>query len=96
MKIICQNQNDFNNEIKNLRHDLRLIGYPKEFVDSVMKPSTRNRPSSDIKYQGTVIVLYVKGTSKKFRHFGNRFNIRTIFNTKHTLHGTLMKTGPAQ
>jgi hypothetical protein len=24
---------------------------------------------------------------------GNRFNVRTIFKTKHTLRGTLMKTG---
>jgi hypothetical protein len=35
------------------------------------------------------------GISKKFRCTGNRFNVRTIFRTKHTytLCGTLMKTG---
>jgi hypothetical protein len=44
-------------------------------------------------YQGTVIIPYVMGTSEKFKHIGNCFNVRTIFKTKHTLHGTLMKTG---
>jgi hypothetical protein len=30
----------------------------------------------------------------KFRHIGNHFNVRAIFKTEHTLHGTLMRTGP--
>jgi hypothetical protein len=42
-------------------------------------------------YQDTVIIPYVKGT-EKFRRTGNRFNVRSIFKTKHTLHGTVMKT----
>jgi hypothetical protein len=71
-----------------------LNGYPKEFVDFVMNPSTRNRPSSDTKYQGTVIIPYVKGTSEKFRRIGNRFNLRTISRLNLTLHAALMKTGP--
>jgi hypothetical protein len=61
-----------------------------------MKPSTRNRPSSETKYQDTFIIPYVKGTSEKFRKIRNRFNLRTIFMTKHTLRGTLMKTGPVR
>jgi hypothetical protein len=94
-KVICQNQ-DFDKEIENIRHDLMLNRYPKEFVDSVMKPSTTNRPS-ETKYQATVIIPpYVKGTSEKFSRIGNRFNLRTIFKTKHTLCGTLMKTGPVR
>jgi hypothetical protein len=71
-------------------------GYPRAFLDSVMKPSTRNRPSSDTIYQGTVTIPYVKGTSKKFRRIGNRFNFRTIFKTKQTLRGRLTKTGPVR
>jgi hypothetical protein len=51
-----------------------------------MKPSTRNHPSSETKYQGTVIIPYVKGTSEKFRRIGNRFDLRTI----------LKKTGPVR
>jgi hypothetical protein len=69
-----------------------LSEYSKEFVDSVMKPSARNHPSDTV-YQGTVVVPYVKGTSEKFRHIRNHFNLRPIFKTKHTLRGTLMKTG---
>jgi hypothetical protein len=57
---------------------------------------TRNRPSSDTVYQGTVVIAYVKGTSEKFRCTGNCFNLRNIFRTKHTLHGTLIKTGPVR
>jgi hypothetical protein len=90
---MCQNQKDFNNEIKTTKHDLMLNEYPKEFVDSVMKPPARNRPSSDTVYQGTVIILYVKGISEKFKRIGNCFDLRTIFKTKHALHETLMKTG---
>jgi hypothetical protein len=85
---------DFNHEIKNIRHDLMLDEYPKECVASVMKPSTRNHLSSDTTYQGTVIIPYVKGISEKLRCMGNRFNLRTIFKTKHILHGTLIKPGP--
>jgi hypothetical protein len=92
-KITCQDQKDFNNKTKNLRQDLTLNEYPQEFADSMIKPSRSNRPS-DTTYQGTVIIQYVKGISEKFRCTGNRFNVRTIFNTKYTLRGTLMKTEP--
>jgi hypothetical protein len=70
-----------------------LNEHPKEFVDSVMKPSARNHPSSDTVYQSTVVIPYVKGISEKFRCIKNRFNLRIIFKTKHTLRGILMKTG---
>jgi hypothetical protein len=80
--------------IKNIRQDLILNEYPQEFVTSIMKPLRSNRPSSETTYQGTVIIPYVKGISKKFRHTGNHFNVRAIFITKYKLLGTLMKTGP--
>jgi hypothetical protein len=54
-----------------MRHDLMLNEYAKGFVDSVMKPSARNCPSSDTVYQGTVVIPYVKGTSKKFKCIRN-------------------------
>jgi hypothetical protein len=78
----------------NIKHDLMRNEYPQEFVDSIMKLSRIDRPSSDMIYQGTVIVPYVKGIIEKFRSIGNCFNVRTIFKTKHTLRGTLMKTRP--
>jgi hypothetical protein len=81
-KVIYEDLKDFNNEIKNISHDLMLNEYPQEFADSVMKPSRSNRPSSDTIYHDTVIVPYVKGISEKFRRTGNRFNARTIFKTQ--------------
>jgi hypothetical protein len=53
--------------MKKIRRDLMLNEYSKELVDSVIKPLTRNRPSSDTIYQSTVVIPYVKGISKKFR-----------------------------
>jgi hypothetical protein len=55
-KVICQDQEDFNKEIKNIRHDLIPNEQPQESVDSIMKPSRSNRPSSDKTCQGTVII----------------------------------------
>jgi hypothetical protein len=72
-----------------------LNEYPQEFVDSVMKTSRSSRPYSDKIYQETLIP-YVKVTSEKFRRIENRFNVRSIFKTKHTLRGTLMKIGPVR
>jgi hypothetical protein len=89
-----QYQKDFYNEIKNIRHDLMLHEYPEEFVDCVMKPLRSNGPTSDTIYKDTVIIPYVNGISEKFRRTGNRLNSRTIFKTKYTLCGMLMKTGP--
>jgi hypothetical protein len=89
-------QKDFNNEIKNIKHGLMLNEYPQELVDSVIKPSTRNPPSSDRIYQDTAFIQYVKGISEKFRSTGNRLNLRKIFKTKHTLRETLVKTGPVR
>jgi hypothetical protein len=54
-KIICQDQNDFNKEIKNIRHDLMLNEYPQAFVDSIMKPSISNH-SLGKTHQGMVII----------------------------------------
>jgi hypothetical protein len=39
----------------------------QEFIDSIMKPLRSNRPSSDIIYQVTVIITYVKGISRYSR-----------------------------
>jgi hypothetical protein len=41
-----------------------------------------------------VVIPYVKGISEKFKRIGNRYNIKTIFKTKHTLRDTLMRTRP--
>jgi hypothetical protein len=72
----CQDQ-DFNNEIKNIRYDLILNEYPQKFVDSIIKSSISNHPSSDIIYQGMFIIPYVQCISEKFRCTENCFNVRT-------------------
>jgi hypothetical protein len=82
-KVICQNQKDFNNEIKAI-HDLMLSKYPNEFVDSIMKPSARNHPTSDTVYQGTVVIPYGNGISDKFRRIGNRLSQNHLQDKKYT------------
>jgi hypothetical protein len=54
--VICQDQKDFNKEIRNLIHDLMLNEYSQEFDNSIMKPPRSNRPSSDKICQGTLII----------------------------------------
>jgi hypothetical protein len=81
VKVICQDRKEFNNEIRNIIHNLMLNEYPQEFVDSITKPSRSNSPSSDTVYQNTVIIPYVAGISEKFKCTGNRFSARTIFKT---------------
>jgi hypothetical protein len=83
-KVIRQGQKDFNNKIKNISHDLRVNDYSQEFVHSVIKSSTRNRPSSDKIYQGIVLRVYQR----------NSHALGTVSKTKHTLPGTLLKNGP--
>jgi hypothetical protein len=39
-------------------------------------------------------ILYVKGVSEKFRHIGNRYDIKTVFKTRNTLRNSLMRTRP--
>jgi uncharacterized protein (UPF0335 family) len=84
-EVICQNQKDFNREVEVIKHDLTLNGYPHSFIDSVMKSRNNSNPSTDKVPHSTVVIPYVKGISEKFRRIGHRYNIRTIFKTKHTL-----------
>jgi hypothetical protein len=93
---MCQDQKGFDKEVKKIRHTMMLNEYPQEFVDSLMKPLRSNQLSSDTIYQGKVIIPYDKGICGKFRRIGNRFNVRTIFKTKHAPHGTLTKTRPVR
>jgi hypothetical protein len=37
---------------------------------------------------------YMKAVSEKYKRIANTYNIRKIFNTKHTLRSTLIKMGP--
>jgi hypothetical protein len=62
------------------------------FIDSVINSKGSSHPSTEEKPLGSVYIPYVKGVSEKFKRIGNRYNIRTIFKTKHKLRSSLMKT----
>jgi hypothetical protein len=89
---ICQEQ-DLYNEIISLRRDLQLSGYRQGFIDLVITSKGISHPNKEKRPLGSVYIPYVKGVLEKFKHIGNRYNIRTIFKTKHTLRSSLMKPG---
>jgi hypothetical protein len=67
---------------------------PKLFIDSVINSKGRIRMNEEQKPLSSVYIPYVKGVSEKFKRIGNRYNIRTIFRTRHSLRSSLMKTRP--
>jgi hypothetical protein len=77
-----------------LRRELQPNGYPQGFIDSVINSKGSSRLNEEQKPLGSVYIPYVKGVSEKFKRIGNRYNIRKIFKTKHTLRSSLMKTRP--
>jgi hypothetical protein len=82
-------------EVNNLKHDLQLNGFPPKLINTVIN-NTRgnNRLRNEVKPIGSVAIPYVKGISEKFKQIGNHYNIKTIFKTKHTFRGTLVRTRP--
>jgi hypothetical protein len=85
----CQEQRNFVTEVQNVKHDLWKNGYPKHFVDTTINIfEKKNYPSTQSKEACTVVIPYVKGISDKFKRIGNKYNIKTIFKTKHTLRNT--------
>jgi hypothetical protein len=68
-KVICQEQKDFNIEIKKITRYLMHNEYRQEFVDSMTKPLRSRRPSSDTIYQDTVIIPYDRVTSDNWKPF---------------------------
>jgi hypothetical protein len=91
---ICQERQDLLNEISNLKCDLQLNGYPQSFIDSVINSKGSSHQNTEENPLGSVHIPYVKGVSEKFERIGNRYNIRTIFKTKHKLRSSLMKNRP--
>jgi hypothetical protein len=80
------------NEISSLRHDHQLSGYSQEFMASVTYSKDNSHSNKEEKPLGSVYIQYVKGVSQKFKHIGNQYNIRMIFETKHTLRSWLKRT----
>jgi hypothetical protein len=82
-------------EVNNFKHDLQLNGFPPKLINTIIN-NTRgnNQLRNEVKPTGSVVIPSMKGISDKFKRIGNRYNIRTIFKTKHTLKNTLMRTRP--
>jgi hypothetical protein len=64
--------------------------YPQELVDSIIKPLRSSCPPDTI-YQGMVIIPYGMVSPRNLDAL-ETISVLTIFKTKHTLGGTLMKT----
>jgi hypothetical protein len=77
-----------------MRSDLQLNCYTQSFIDSVIDSNGSSRLNKEQKPLGSTYIPYVKNVLEKFKRRGNRYNIRTIFKTKHALRSSLMKTGP--
>jgi hypothetical protein len=91
--IICQERQDFAYEVNNFKHDLQLNGFPPKLINTIINNTGgNNRLRNEVKPIGSVVIPYVKGISDKFKRIENRYNIRTIFKTRHTLRNTLMRT----
>jgi hypothetical protein len=88
---MCQERRDLCNEISTLRCDLQLSGYPRSF-DSVINSKGSSHLNKEEKPLCYLYIPYVKGVLEKFKCIANRYNIKTIFKTKHTLRSSLMKT----
>jgi hypothetical protein len=62
--IICQDQKDFNTEIKNIRHNLILHEYPQELHIAATR---NNDPSSDT-YTRALSLSYISKVSLRNSH----------------------------
>jgi hypothetical protein len=92
----CQDRQDLVKEISRLRSDIQLNSYLQSFIDSDINSKGSSRLNKEQKSLGSVYIPYVKGVSEKFKHVRKRYNILTIFKTKHTLRSLLMKTRPGR
>jgi predicted GIY-YIG superfamily endonuclease len=54
----------------------------------------KNYPSIQSKEACTIFIPYVKGISDMFKRIGNKYNIKTIFKTEHTLRNVFVRTKP--
>jgi hypothetical protein len=61
-----QEQQELISEIDNLKCDFQLNGYPLMFTDSIINKSGGRRQENNKMSLSSVVIPYVKGTSKKF------------------------------
>jgi hypothetical protein len=92
VSIICQEGRDLFIEISSLRSDLQPNGSPQGYIDTVINSEGNSRMNKEEKPLDSCVYPICVGVSEKFKRMGKRYNIRTIFRTKHTLRSSFMKT----
>jgi predicted GIY-YIG superfamily endonuclease len=92
---LCTEKQEYAKEVVKIRKDLATNGYPQHLIDSILKRSgAKSRQETDETCLSTVVIPYVKGILEKFRRIGERYNIKTVFKTRQTLHSFLTRTRP--
>lgn len=78
-----------------MKHVLQLNAYPIGFITQIMKlPSRSIRLKNEVQPLGIMSIPYIRGFSEKFKRISNRYNIKTVFKTWHSLRNSLMRTRP--
>ncbi|KAG5895901.1 hypothetical protein JTB14_000513 [Gonioctena quinquepunctata] len=91
---ICNDVESLDAELNHIREDLHRNVYPKKLLEEVLKQLRRTKTSEE-QQQSTVICLpYIRGVSEKIRRIGNKFNIKSCFQSGSTLRSFLTKTKP--
>jgi hypothetical protein len=67
------------------------VNFSLTIIDSFINLKVSSHPSKEEKPLGSVYFLYMKSVSEEVKRVGNRYNVRTIFRTKHTLRSSYMK-----
>jgi hypothetical protein len=90
-----QEPQDCSNETDVLRHDLQLGAYLTGFIDSVINRHKRSDClKKEVQPLSFISINYTSGVSVKFKSIVNRYNIRTVFKTMHTLRNSCIRTKP--
>ena len=97
-KIICSNENLFQNEIKFVKSVLAGNNYPESFINTTLNHISQTRPVTQQQQQQieytNMTIPYIPGLSDKLKRIANKYNIRTTFKTDNTLRSILTKTKP--
>jgi hypothetical protein len=73
-----------------------LNGYPQHFIDYNIQSGRNYRPPLDRTPHGTDVILCDWDISETLLRIGKRYNVRTIFKTKHILLWAFMTTRPVR
>jgi hypothetical protein len=68
-----QESKDLCNEISSLRSDLKLKGYPRGFIDSVINSKGSSSSSKEQERLDSVYIPYLNGVSENLKRIGNKF-----------------------